>query len=226
MTETPTPVAPSAEGLRAPFGAPTKGTLLLRLLLVLLLVVADQWSKSAVFSALEGGPAAVESMDYDFHGHARFPVLDSLFGEHFAFMLSLNKGAAFGRFGDYPHILVGGRVLAVALLGWLLLRARRGEGLGIVALVLVLSGALGNLVDNLWTGPFTEGHPYGQVRDFLDVWFLSDRFGWDFHFHTFNVADACISVGAVFWILAGILHREPDPEAPAAEAGAAGATDS
>ena len=181
--------------------------ILLRILVVLALVVADQWSKQAVFEALEGGPFAVEGMQIDAHGHRRLPVL----GEHIGFMLSLNPGAAFGRFGDYPHLLIGGRMIAVALLSWMLVRTRTGDRLGLTALVLVLSGAVGNLVDNLVTGPVSEGHPYGKVRDFIDVWFLSDRFGWDYHFHTFNVADSCITVGAVIWVLAGLLHREKQP---------------
>ena len=193
---------------------PGKRTLLLRFLVVALLVVADQWSKSAVFDWLEGGILTVEGMEIDRHGHDRFPVAGGEEGPlangflDLGFMLVLNPGAAFGKFGDFPHVLVGGRLIAAALLSWLLLRARKGEGLGLVALVLVLSGALGNLIDNLWTGPTKEGHPYGLVRDFIDAWFLR----WDFHFHTFNVADACISVGAVAWILSGLLHRAPAEE--------------
>ena len=60
-------------------------------------VILDQWSKTAVFEWLEGDVV----LDRDRHGHARYP----LFAEQFGFMLSLNRGAAFGRFGDFPHIL-------------------------------------------------------------------------------------------------------------------------
>jgi lipoprotein signal peptidase len=49
------------------------------------------------------------------------------------------------------------------------------------------------------------------VRDFIDVYFAR----WDWHFPTFNVADACISVGAVLLLAASFLAREPAPRAPA-----------
>ncbi len=205
---TTTPKADPPVQTHASVGAKT---IALRIAIVLILVLADQWSKSAVFEAISGGSMVVEGMERDIHGHDRLPVLGNFLG----FMRSENPGAAFGRFGDYPHILVGGRIIAVAFLCWLLFSTRRGERLSLWAIILVLSGALGNLVDNLWTGPMYDDHPYGKVRDFIDAWFFSEGRGWDYHFHTFNVADACITVGAVAWILAGLFSHDPaDPEPP------------
>ncbi|MEO0662199.1 MAG: signal peptidase II, partial [Planctomycetota bacterium] len=82
----------------------------------------------------------------------------------------------------------------------------KGQPVQLAALVLVLAGALGNLYDNLYFEPhpglpgFLEGRSYGPVRDFIDVYFAP----WDWHFWTFNVADSCISVGAVLLIAAGL----------------------
>jgi len=47
---------------------------------------------------------------------------------------------------------------------------------------MILGGALGNLIDRLHSG---------YVVDFVDVYWG------DWHFWAFNVADACISIGAV-----------------------------
>lgn len=189
--------------------------IVLAFLAVAALVLFDQWSKSAIWSWLVPPPPGLE---VDRHGHARYLIL----GDWLAFMTMSNRGAAFGQFGQYPHLLVGGRILAVLLLGWLLARSRAGHRLVFVAMTLVLAGAIGNLIDNLWTGAIEPGHPYRGVRDFIDVWFLP--LGWDYHFPSFNVADSCITVGACLWILAGLLHRgEAEDEPSAGEDPASGA---
>jgi len=168
------------------------------------LVFLDQWSKAAVFEWLVPPPADIS---VDEHGDRRYELV----GEWFAFMTTSNYGAAFGQFGRWPHLLIGGRTLAVGLLLWLLWRSDPKHRLVFLAMTLVLAGAIGNLIDNLWTGEFGEGHPYLGVRDFIDVWFKP--LGWDYHFPSFNVADSCISVGAVLWILSGLFHpKEPEAE--------------
>ncbi len=186
-----------------------------RFLVVFLLVLADQLSKSQVFAWL--GDRSAEGLVRDHHGHLRYELL----GDWLGLMLHTNRGAAFGQFQDFPHLLVGGRVIAVLCLVYLCWRAERRPWMLFWAICLVLGGAIGNLVDNLWTGGVEVDHPYRTVRDFIDVWFLSERFGWDSHFPTFNVADSCISVGAVLWILSGLFSKETETvteEEPAEEA--------
>jgi len=57
----------------------------------------------------------------------------------------------------------------------------------VVALTLVLGGALGNLVDRFARAPgFLRGH----VVDFISI-------GW---WPVFNVADSCVTIGAVLLI--------------------------
>jgi signal peptidase II len=198
----PGPGAEALEGEPASFGA-----VVLRYAAVVLLVLLDLWSKAAVFAWLEDPRTELVR---DGHGHMRRHVLgDSV--EWFTFMLSENPGAAFGQFGQFPHALIGLRVVAVLFLLVLIFRAGRGVGLHVTALVLVLAGALGNLYDNLFL-PAEGGHPYGKVRDFIDVYFAV----WDWHFPTFNVADSCITVGAVL-LLIGSFRGEDGDEA--AEAG-------
>jgi len=66
-------------------------------------------------------------------------------------------------------------------------------GLLIIALALVLGGALGNLYDRL---------VYGYVIDFID-WYVGD-----YHWPAFNIADASIFLGAVLLILDTIVNPE------------------
>lgn len=165
------------------------------------LIALDLWSKAAVFAYLGEPrmPAPGALVEYDLHGHPRHLIL----GEWLTFMTSLNPGMAWG-FDRLPtHVLVYGRVAAVLVLLWLVLRTPPQRRLMGIALVLVLSGAMGNLYDNLFT--VSEGRPFGQVRDFIDVYFAV----WDWHFPTFNVADSCITVGAVL-LFASSWHKDAE----------------
>lgn len=174
-----------------------------RLLIVAALVVLDLWSKAAVFRWLEP-LARRHELSYDAHGHERYPIL----GEWFSFMPSLNPGAAFGKLDSVPYLLVFGRVGAALFLIWLIVRSPLRRPVFNTALLLVLAGALGNLYDNLLRArtlhldrlyPPTE-RPFGPVRDFIDVYFSA----WDWHFWTFNVADSCITVGAILLLACGL----------------------
>ena len=178
----------------------------MRFALVALLVALDLCSKSGVFAYLGSHPARALVDD---HGHERVQLL----GNWFAIMRSWNPGMAFGLFGDSQAILVVGRVIAVCVLAWLLLKQNRIQSAAGTALVMVLAGALGNLYDNLFLGTLGdwlhgEGPlEFGKVRDFIDVYFGV----WDWHFATFNVADSCITVGAV--LLLFFWGREEQPAA-------------
>ncbi|HVS19039.1 MAG TPA: signal peptidase II, partial [Planctomycetota bacterium] len=97
-----------------------------------------------------------------------------------------------------------GRCLAALFLVWMVVTLAARRRLLAWALVLVLAGAVGNLYDNLFTAARREGARFGEVRDFIDVYFGL----WDWHFPTFNVADACISVGAVLLLGSSLFARE------------------
>ena len=171
------------------------------------LVALDLWSKAAVFEWLGEDPY---SLTRDVHGHPRRPLI----GEWLALMLNENYGMAFGQADGSPWLLVGGRVLMSLVLIGFVLRAPRGKPAYLTALVLILSGALGNLYDNLFK-PIepAEGRPFGPVRDFIDVYFGI----WDWHFPTFNVADSCISIGAVLLIVSGFGADESPAAEPASD---------
>jgi signal peptidase II len=103
----------------------------------------------------------------------------------------LNTGAAFGfldRF-DFAYKAVVVTLLASAALAAIVFYAMTlgsETRLSRFALTLVVAGAVGNLVDRLVAG---------AVVDFVDVYWGH------WHFWAFNVADSCISIGAVLLIV-------------------------
>ncbi len=100
------------------------------------------------------------------------------------FGLAYNSGTAFSLFGGAGDWLVPVVAILLLVVGWLAWRARRT--LLAVAYGLVLGGALGNLADRV-----LRGHR-GDVVDFVTL----------SHWPTFNVADACITVGVVLLVVA------------------------
>ncbi len=191
---------------------PDLATIARRVSAALVLVVLDLWSKSAAFAWMDRLEAAGRLVtDPCGSAHQRHPIL----GEWLTFMLTLNPGAAFGQLNTIPYLLVGGRIAAGLFLLWLIVRTPHGRPVFTSAIVLVLGGALGNLYDNLFRArdldldrfyPL-ERYPFGPVRDFIDVYFDV----WKWHFPTFNVADACITVGAVLLLCSGLFgQRRPD----------------
>ncbi len=205
-----TAAGPQPTGTASPAVAHPWRRALLCFGVVLALVALDLWSKAAVFAWFED-PAATADFVRTSHGHVRYPLV----GDWLAFMENLNYGAAFGQGDEWPWVLVLGRGVAVVLLSVLVVRVPRGQGLYLASLVLILAGALGNLYDNLFYEPRfpVEGKPFGPVRDFIDVYFAV----WDWHFPTFNVADSCITVGAVLLLVSGFFAKPP-AEVPTAGA--------
>lgn len=123
--------------------------------------------------------------------------------------LTHNRGAAFGiSIGNDPRwFFIPVALLALGLMVFLLARAHRRDHVRIVSLALVISGALGNLIDRVrWDG---------GVVDFIgpvDLGFMD----WPI----FNVADMAISCGAVllalsFWLEERALKRAQGQEAAA-----------
>ncbi|MCG6870784.1 MAG: signal peptidase II [Gammaproteobacteria bacterium] len=107
----------------------------------------------------------------------------------FNVVLSHNPGAAFGMFSEGSGwqnlFFVAVAVIISAVILWYLFRMPREERQVRVALVMILAGALGNLVDRL---------RFGAVVDFVDL----HAAAW--HWFTFNVADIAISVGAALLV--------------------------
>lgn len=106
----------------------------------------------------------------------------------FSWYLTYNSGIAFSFFASanawVHYLLIAFTFIVCAYLVHLLysLPANRGVRAG---LVLIIGGAMGNLIDRIFQG---------QVIDFISVYYG------DWSFPIFNVADIWISVGAALWI--------------------------
>lgn len=111
---------------------------------------------------------------------------------------SRNDGAIFGflSHGGNPAlrwVLAAASFVALALVIYYFVKTPSRDGLMLTALSLILAGAVGNNVDRMLSG---------SVVDFLDLY--AGRFHWP----VFNVADSCISVGAVLLIFV-VFRRKP-----------------
>jgi signal peptidase II len=100
-----------------------------------------------------------------------------------------NTGAAFGSFTGNNTFFIVVSIIALVVVTVLLLQAHRPDVWRDLSLALLLAGILGNLTDRLL---------YGHVIDFL-LFNLHIRYAdpWP----AFNVADSCISVAVVLFII-------------------------
>jgi signal peptidase II len=101
-----------------------------------------------------------------------------------------NTGAAFGLFKDQTIIFILMSAAAIIFIGFYLIKKKASYYL---PFALILGGAAGNLIDRL---------RFGYVVDFIDLRF------WP----VFNVADSCITIGAV--ILFFVIIRSKDASRP------------
>ncbi|MDA8148339.1 MAG: signal peptidase II [Actinomycetota bacterium] len=102
--------------------------------------------------------------------------------------LEYNSGSAFSLFQGKDVILVPVALVLIGLLVWMVIRSPTRARAAVLGLV--IGGACGNLADRLF-----RGHG-GAVVDFIDLHW------WP----TFNVADACITVGCVLLALSFLRH--------------------
>ena len=109
--------------------------------------------------------------------------------DFFTLVNVINTGAAFGTFKGNNTFFVGISILALVVVTVLLVRSHRGDLWRDISLALLLAGILGNLTDRLL---------YGHVIDFL-LFNLHVRYAdpWP----AFNVADSCISIAVVLFII-------------------------
>jgi signal peptidase II len=104
-----------------------------------------------------------------------------------------NYHGAFGLFGNSPFLLVL-MALIVLLIFWYSFRDQAHESLFVrIAFGMILGGAVGNIIDRV---------RFNYVVDFIDF----NRFPQIWRY-TFNVADACITVGVMLLILASLVRR-------------------
>jgi signal peptidase II len=101
-----------------------------------------------------------------------------------------NTGAIFGMFNGSGSkliaiLLAAATLTAMSLVIVYFLKTPASQKLMRFALSLILAGALGNFIDRIFRG---------YVIDFLEVHVKK------FYWPTFNIADSCISIGAVLLV--------------------------
>ncbi len=109
-----------------------------------------------------------------------------------------NKGVSFSFMSDWPEtvrlplLLSISTIAVVGMLYYLIWYWKKSDRIMKTALVLIIPGALGNLIDRAI---------FGSVTDFL-------HFRWyDFSFFVNNLADCFISVGICFFILSTVFGK-------------------
>lgn len=144
-------------------------------------IVADQFTKALILARF----SLHESITV-------LPVLDILRAHNPGAAFSFLAGAGGWQRWFFTLLAV---VVSVAILIWLRQLKAREQAMPAAGLALVLSGALGNVIDRL---------QHGYVVDFVHV-------HWKQHsFPAFNVADACITVGAGLLLLDMFLEWRRD----------------
>ena len=146
--------------------------------LIIAIVSLDLWSKWAIKSSLRL--------------YQSKPIIQDFF--HLTYVT--NDGMAFGlSFPCGKFVLLSLILLLTAFITGLLWKERDGHPLVKYGLALILSGAIGNVVDRIING---------SVVDFLDFHLAS------FHWPAFNVADMGITCGAAMLIWDAIFDQKPD----------------
>jgi signal peptidase II len=139
--------------------------MLVTLLVALFIIGSDQIAKMQIVQHMLPGQD--------------IPVINGILHLHYA----QNSGAAFSMLQGSQWVFIVASVLAsLGIIIYLVRTKMPIHWLGLVALGLVMGGALGNLIDRI----HTPGH---YVIDYVYVKVIN--------FAIFNVADAGISVGAV-----------------------------
>lgn len=150
------------------------------LLLSLLVLVLDQWSKLVAEQWL-------------------IPYRPIEVTSWFHLTLMYNEGAAFSFLSDaggwQRWILAGLAILMSLVLTVWLFRLKAGERLLAPAIALVIGGALGNLVDRLLTG---------AVVDFVQLYLAFVPLAIFNPWPAFNIADSAISIGVVMLFFASL----------------------
>lgn len=100
-----------------------------------------------------------------------------------------NRGAAFGIFKNKKILLIGATIIVVAFMIYYLLKNRGMNKWMKLSFILIISGAIGNLIDRIYRG---------YVIDFFHF-YIGHVFDWP----VFNIADICVVCGTI--LLAVIL---------------------
>jgi signal peptidase II len=150
-------------------------------LLFIFTVTTDQASKLAV--------------DSFFHIHDSRNII----GNFLRLTYIKNPGAAFGiNFGN-PKVMLAVTILVTVMLLYMFLSGKLNPGtmIGRASMVMILGGAVGNLIDRI---------RMGEVIDFIDMGF--GRYRWP----VYNLADVYVTVGVIILMITLVFFSESSNE--------------
>ncbi|MBP3733229.1 MAG: signal peptidase II [Bacilli bacterium] len=114
----------------------------------------------------------------------------------------LNTKAAFGIGADNPDVsrtiyLIVATLISAGLITYLILKRKDMKLFIRAALIMVVTGAIGNMIDRIFYGGLQGGRALfgGAVVDWIDFYWIP---GWVWNF---NIADSCIVVAAFMLII-------------------------
>ena len=120
-----------------------------------------------------------------FYPYGGVGLIQNWHGIDFSINHVINKGAAWGILSSFQQYLLYFRIFIIGAMLYYIIFSNKSSS-KTMPLVLIISGAIGNVVDYFI---------YGHVVDMFHFYF---RF-WNYTFPVFNVADSSIFCG-VFWL--------------------------
>ncbi|MHA7963749.1 signal peptidase II [Paenibacillus sp. CAU 1782] len=123
----------------------------------------------------------------------------SVIGDFFLITSHRNKGAAFGILQEQrTFFIIITIVILIGLVWYMQAMRKKGKGILLAGLALVLGGAIGNFIDRV---------RFGEVVDFFQFNFGS------YTFPIFNIADSGIVVGVALILLDTLLGAREEKKA-------------
>ena len=147
----------------------------LYLLTIVVLVTADQFSKFLIVKNFVENEKIVLIKDF------------------FNITYIKNYGAGFSILQNQTIFLVVVTIAAIGFVTYLLIKSKNNEAFNRICYLLIIGGAIGNLIDRL---------TLGYVIDFLDFYI----FGYDFP--VFNIADSFLTIGCILLIISILLESK------------------
>ncbi|MCD7727909.1 MAG: signal peptidase II [Ruminococcus sp.] len=139
-------------------------------LLLVVLVAIDQITKALVNTYLNIGETGYTFSIGNF--------------DAFSITHGRNSGAAWSILEGKTYFLIAVALAAIIIAFYFIIRGKIKSSVGIISLIMIISGGIGNLIDRI---------RLGEVIDFIKTEFIS--------FPVFNFADICVVVGAIIFCL-------------------------
>lgn len=147
----------------------------LYLLTIVVLVTADQFSKFLIVK--------------NFVENEKIVLIKKFFNITYI----KNYGAGFSILQNQTIFLVVVTIAAIGFVTYLLIKSKNNEAFNRVCYLLIIGGAIGNLIDRL---------TLGYVIDFLDFYIF------EYDFPVFNIADSFLTIGCILLIISILVESK------------------